>query len=118
MTAPAEAQLVVGARTDVGSVRSRNEDSIYTEPLDSPQTREHGWVGVVADGLGGHPSGDFASRLAAQTTRDVFYKRSHETIGERLRSAVEHANEVIVDRADRSATRRHGQHHHCRRYSG
>jgi serine/threonine protein phosphatase PrpC len=99
MTTSADAQLIVGARTDVGSVRTRNEDSIYTEPLDSPQTREHGWVGVVADGLGGHPSGDFASRLAAQTTRDVFYKRSHETIGERLRAAVEKANDVIVQTA-------------------
>jgi protein phosphatase len=96
MTTSADDQLVVGARTDVGSVRSRNEDSIYTEPLDSEQTREHGWFAVVADGLGGHPSGDFASRLAAQTTRDTFYKRSHDTIGQRLRSAVEQANQVIV----------------------
>ncbi len=99
MTSSAVAQLVVGARTDVGSVRTRNEDCIYTEPVDSPQTRESGWVGVVADGLGGHPSGDFASRLAAQTTRDVFYKRSHESTGERLRSAVKKANEVIVQTA-------------------
>ncbi len=99
MTTSAGIQLIVGARTDVGSVRQRNEDSIYTEPLDSPETREHGWLGVVADGLGGHPSGDFASRLAAQTTRDVFYKRSHEKIGERLRAAVEKANDVIVHTA-------------------
>jgi len=99
VTSSAVAQLVVGARTDVGSVRTRNEDCIYTEPVDSPQTRESGWVGVVADGLGGHPSGDFASRLAAQTTRDVFYKRSHESTGERLRSAVKKANEVIVQTA-------------------
>ena len=90
---------MVGARTDVGSVRTRNEDSIFTEPLDSPQTREHGWVGVVADGLGGHPSGDLASRLAAQTTRDVFYRRSPEPTGERLRSAVKKANDVIVQTA-------------------
>jgi serine/threonine protein phosphatase PrpC len=99
VTSSAVAQLVVGARTDVGSVRKRNEDSIYTEPLDSPQILEHGWVGVVADGLGGHPSGDFASRLAAQTTRDVFYKRAHGATGERLRSAVEKANDVIVQTA-------------------
>jgi protein phosphatase len=92
-------QLVVGASTDVGSVRRRNEDSILTEPLDSPQAKEHGWVGVVADGLGGHPSGDVASRLAAQTTRDEFYKWSREPIGERLRAAVDKANEIIVNTA-------------------
>jgi len=99
VTSSAVAQLVVGAVTDVGSVRTRNEDSIYTEPVDSPLTREHGWVGVVADGLGGHPSGDLASRLAAQTTRDVFYKKSQEATGERLRTAVKKANEVIVQTA-------------------
>jgi protein phosphatase len=99
VTTSAIAQLVVGARTDVGSVRTRNEDSIYTEPPDSPQTREHGWLGVVADGLGGHPSGDFASRLAVQTTRDLFYKRSPEPTGERLRAAVKKANDVIVQTA-------------------
>jgi PPM family protein phosphatase len=103
MTTSADVQLEVGARTDVGSVRQRNEDCIYTEPLDSPQNGEHGWIGVVADGLGGHPSGDFASRLATQTTRDVFYERSRETIRERLRAAVERANDVIIQAAQREA---------------
>lgn len=45
--------------TDVGKTRSRNEDSWASVP-------GHG-IAVVADGMGGHPGGDVASRLAADT---------------------------------------------------
>jgi protein phosphatase len=89
--------LSVGATTDVGVVRNRNEDSVLTEPPGSPDAKAYGWLGIVADGLGGHKRGDVASALAVQTTRDAFYGRSlrpAET-GERLRKAVEQANDAI-----------------------
>jgi protein phosphatase len=89
-------RLNVGSCTDVGAVRTRNEDSILVEPLDSAEARAHGWLGIVADGLGGHRRGDLASQLAVQTTREVYYQRprGRET-GDQLRLAVERANEVI-----------------------
>lgn len=49
--------------TDVGRTRTRNEDSFSLIP-------ELG-VAVVADGMGGHPGGDVASRVAADTAADV-----------------------------------------------
>ncbi len=50
--------MQVAARTDVGRVRERNEDDHLVD--------EERRLYVVADGLGGHPAGDVASRTAVR----------------------------------------------------
>ena len=51
-----QAELHYGTASDVGKVRSVNEDSMLATPP----------VFVVADGMGGHSGGDVASRLVVE----------------------------------------------------
>ena len=82
----------VGAGSDVGRVRSGNEDSyLVQEPLF-----------VVADGMGGHVAGDVASRLAVKTIGESLNDGITEP--EQLADAVKGANSAIWEQAHSDPT--------------
>jgi protein phosphatase len=61
-------ELEFAEHTDVGRVRQRNEDAVgHVLPESAVQVRDHGWLFVLADGMGGHAQGDVASRIAVET---------------------------------------------------
>lgn len=58
------ARVIVAGETNVGMKRSHNEDSFAVIEDDH--------LYVVADGMGGHASGEVASKMAIDTLRDFF----------------------------------------------
>jgi len=81
------------ARTDLGMVRSGNEDNYLMLP-------DRG-VFVVADGVGGRAAGEVASEMAVRiTAQEIGSLRglSGDQASDRVRSAIEAANDAILER--------------------
>ena len=83
--------------TDVGRVRTRNEDALGAfEPADPELLHSRGRLFVVADGMGGHTRGDVASRVAVQSLHDAYYDPQRSaSLPESLRVSVESANTAV-----------------------
>ena len=79
------------ATTHVGRVRKVNEDSILTLP-------EHG-IWVVADGMGGHAAGDFASQAVVDSIAMIDPDLSPGEMIRALRQAIHRAHDVITTEA-------------------
>lgn len=88
------------ALTDVGCVRTENQDRVLLiNPARGQVNADWGVLAVVADGMGGHQSGSTASQLAADTISA--YYREHASSDPRvlLAAALEHANKVLFEAA-------------------
>ena len=79
-------QLRVGSATDVGRVRSNNEDNLLVAD----------GLYAVADGMGGHAAGEVASLTAVEALRAAF---NDERTADALAEAVKEANRAVWDRA-------------------
>jgi len=92
------APLSVGAGlTHTGLVRERNEDSILTDPT--------GALWAVADGMGGHGSGDVASDIVVERLSTAPDDGDPAMI---LEALIVDANDRIYDRAQQSGGRTMG----------
>jgi PPM family protein phosphatase len=93
-------RAIAAGLSDVGKQRVHNEDRFILLPEFN--------VFAVADGMGGHQSGELASRLAASTIATYFRNGGgHErSISDNLRAAVTYANAKIFTRADDSRSHR------------
>ena len=82
--------------TDVGQKRKMNQDYVFAtaDPVGNLPN-----LFVVADGMGGHKAGDFASKYAVQVLEE--HVRNHSGMGPELiiTDAVREANRKIVEKA-------------------
>lgn len=83
-------RLSYAGLTEAGRVRSINQDSYFVGEM------ETGYVAVVADGMGGHKTGEVASQKAVETIRQELSEASSHPPGA-LAKAVQAANLEIFD---------------------
>lgn len=78
--------------TNTGRVRDHNEDSFLTKP-------ESG-VWVVADGMGGHDAGDFASQTITEELASVGVSISTDDLRARFMERLSRAHMRIIEHAE------------------
>lgn len=86
----------VFARTDIGLVRRENEDYIFAsrEPVGPLKN-----LFMVADGMGGHRGGEFASRcVVEQMVRHIRESRKENPVSV-LNDAIQEANKILRKKA-------------------
>ncbi|HET9012047.1 MAG TPA: Stp1/IreP family PP2C-type Ser/Thr phosphatase [Gemmatimonadaceae bacterium] len=88
-------KLIHAARTDVGMIRSGNEDNFS---VDASATRG---IFIVADGMGGHAAGEVASEMAVQIVQRELAGVKNldgDDVVKLVSSALKRANRAIHDR--------------------
>jgi serine/threonine protein phosphatase PrpC len=85
--------------SDPGLIRPRNEDYLgHFLPSTPEQVRSHGWLFVLADGVGGQQQGEVASRAAVTEVVGGFRRATPmEPHGPLLTRLVQSANARICD---------------------
>ena len=99
------AALEIAAKTDVGRIRSQNEDAIAIDSASG--------LAVLADGMGGYNAGEVASRIAVQTAMEALRhglaalpqrdplqeKEIQRSIRQLIVNAVRQANTAVFEHA-------------------
>lgn len=90
--------MISFGKTDVGMKRTANQDSVfYSDVPIGPLPNLY----IVADGMGGHKAGDYASKFAIDITVDFISKSTLENPISILRRALVYTNNEVYKAAQR-----------------
>ena len=95
--------MKVYSATDVGQKRKMNQDYVFTSE-DAVGNLPN--LFVVADGMGGHNAGDFASSHAVEILVDEIRKDADYNPVKVIRHAIETANTEIIEQAQKDESLR------------
>ena len=82
--------------TDIGMARKINQDYVFTSERAIGNLPN---LFLVADGMGGHKAGDYASRCAVETVCEVVEKSVEKDPTMILKKAIEAANESVYKKS-------------------
>lgn len=91
-------QLYYYSLSDVGNVRSHNEDFLF-----SGRVKGDGYLFIVADGMGGHSSGEVASYKAVAGFVKAMRKGIGKNVPEAMRRIILTINDDLIHEGKRSA---------------
>jgi len=90
-----------GSGSDVGCVRTENEDSyVLYRPRGRRQRARKGYLLAVCDGMGGAVGGRTASDIAAETIPEIYYGSGTAASSQALSAAIKEASRRIYKRAE------------------
>ena len=88
------------SKTDIGMVREVNQDYVFV--TETPIGKLPNLL-VVADGMGGHRAGEYASRLAVEVLKQELDDSTEDSPEAMMKNAVTRANERVLDAARQDA---------------
>ena len=101
---PPKLKVQAVMKTDVGLVRSENQDfGAYTTPDEESQSKPGGRLMIVADGMGGHRGGATASRLATETIKAQYLGSETDDIAAALQDSLTRANARVFSESQANA---------------
>jgi serine/threonine protein phosphatase PrpC len=90
-------------RTDVGKVRSENQDfGALTTAKEEAVSPAGGRLLIVADGMGGHRGGATASRIATETVKAQYLRSETKDVGTALHDALARANARVYSESQKN----------------
>jgi protein phosphatase len=95
-------QVKILGKTNIGKIRENNEDAYIIEIPEDPQLlQEKGILIGVADGVGGGPAGEIASKTGLETVKHHYYFVTQKQFVQiNLRDALIEANNIIYTKAN------------------